>query len=112
MLGILGNTKKVFGVSVYVLAYQRQMWTEKLVWECLGILEKLPLRCQNMYLLIKKMNDITNQGGNTKQMFLGYQNMHLLIKNMCKQKNRVGITGNTRKSTFKISEHVLTNQKY
>ena len=54
---------------------------------------------------------VTNQGGNTKQMFLGYQNMHLLIKNMCKQKNRVGITGNTRKSTFRISEHVLTNQK-
>ena len=50
--------------------------------------------------------------GNTKTIFLGYQNMHLLIKNMCKQKNRVGITGNTVKSTFRISEHVVTYQKH
>ena len=55
-MGIPGNTgKNAFGISEYVLTNQNHVSTEKLGWEYLGILKKMPLGYQNLYLLIKNM---------------------------------------------------------
>ena len=48
-VGIPENTwKNAFGVSEYVLTYQKHVSTEKLGWEYLGIPEKMSLVYQNM----------------------------------------------------------------
>ena len=68
------------------------MSTEKLGWEYLGILKRIPLGYQNISLLNKNTSKMKDYGGNTKQMSLWYQNMYLLIKNMRKMKSQGGNT--------------------
>ena len=74
-MGIPWNTQtNDFRISEYVLTYQKHVSTEKLGWEYLGILKKMPLGYQNLYLLIKKHVSCEIH-------------MYLLIKNMCRLKN-------------------------
>ena len=61
------------------------MSTEKLGWEYLGIMEKIPL---------------------------GYQNISLLNKNTSKMKDYGGNTWEYQTNVFMVSEYVLTHQKH